>query len=451
MAKQEKPHPYPPGLPSSFCYLPWVQFGTTVGGFPRLCANTPSLRDESGERLQVSCSLGVDEVWNGEQMKAIRRQMISGQLPEICRRCSDMESSGLESKRLKMIHLKPEWAGDPKDLLRETGEDGHLQAGPRSFNLRLGNVCNLKCVMCRPDFSSKWQGDFTRLFTEGLAIPPSAAEHLGFPGEGKQGDHRWYEESRVFEFLKSSLPSTKQFYFSGGEPMMTKLHGDLIDHCLETGHCRHIHLMYDTNGLFINEDWLRKWERFETVDIHLSVDGVGPKYEYIRYPGKWEQLNQVARLLSQWQAPGATVRILVTQQLLNALDGDEILSWYLDVFGSDADVRYQIVWNLVEWPECLTSHLAAPSIKEKAWHKMEELVRSIKVNWPEEAGEFKNSAQAFFFFFFQRSWHYAFEKKQEINEGLREFVQYLNALDQIRGTDWQSTFPELAALIQAEL
>lgn len=171
MAKQEKPHPYPPGLPSSFCYLPWVQFGTTVGGFPRLCANTPSLRDESGERLQVSCSLGVDEVWNGEQMKAIRRQMISGQLPEICRRCSDMESSGLESKRLKMIHLKPEWAGDPKDLLRETGEDGHLQAGPRSFNLRLGNVCNLKCVMCRPDFSSKWQGDFTRLFTEGLAIP----------------------------------------------------------------------------------------------------------------------------------------------------------------------------------------------------------------------------------------------------------------------------------------
>ena len=82
---------------------------------------------------------------------------------------------------------------------------------------------------------------------------------------------------------------------------------------------------------------------------------------------------------------------------------------------------------------------------------MEELVRSIKVNWPEEAGEFKNSAQAFLLRDLQRRWHYAFEKKQEINEGLREFVQYLNALDQIRGTDWQSTFPELAALIQAEL
>ncbi|MCB0387022.1 MAG: radical SAM protein, partial [Bdellovibrionales bacterium] len=322
---------------------------------------------------------------------------------------------------------------------------------PRSYNLRLGNNCNLKCVMCRPDFSSKWKGDFAKLMALNEGIPQSARQHLEFPGRGESGDHRWYEDSRVFEVLKENLSDTQQYYFSGGEPMMTNLHRDLIQLCVESGHSQHIHLMYDTNGLFINEEWLRLWEQFASVDVHLSIDGIGKKYEYIRYPARWEDLTKVAAMLSQWNAPNATVRILVTQQLLNVLDGVEILRWYIDTIGTRAGVRYQIVWNLVEWPECLTSQLASEAIGEKAKQKLLEFAGELRNQWKNRQEDFVKSPQAFLLKDLDRRLSYALNRSGGNGESLKDFIQYLNALDQVRGTQWVEVFPELAEMIRAEL
>ena len=84
----------------------------------------------------------------------------------------DEEAGGVLSHRLIQNHLWEEKEGDNEghvgkdymDLLIDwTEEDGHLDATPISFDFRLGNTCNLQCVMCLPQDSSMWLSNDKKL------------------------------------------------------------------------------------------------------------------------------------------------------------------------------------------------------------------------------------------------------------------------------------------------
>lgn len=427
-------------LPKAFCMLPWTQLATSVKGYVRLCCHTPPLRNPDGSRVLLGEAPTIEDVWNCEPMKRVRRQMMTGELPDLCRRCIDQEKIGVQSKRIKFNKLRPEWAGDFQDLLKATTEDGQLKVRPRSFDLRLGNLCNLKCVMCRPEFSTKWEKDFEEMQNRGLEIPTSALEHLSYPGKGSEGSYRWYEQPEILQYLEEHLTDIKQLYFAGGEPLLAPFHKSLIQLIVEKGLAQDVHLAYDTNGLLVDEEWLKLWENFASVDIRVSIDGVGEKYEYLRYPGKWVDFEAKARLLANWKYPGAIFRILVTQQTLNVLDQAELVDWYWSIFSQPPKVKYGVVFNSVEWPECQSVGLLPEVVRQVADSKIEQAYQRAQ-----DSGA--SRGHLFSLHDLRDRLRFSFGVHQPRPDGLKDFMTYQDTVDRVRGTNWRQVFPELWALL----
>ena len=94
----------------------------------------------------------VDEIRNNNEFKKLRKDMLSGKLNSSCNFCYKKEEAGLESKRIR----------ENKNYNLDYSNVDYLTKLPlHAVELRLGNVCNAKCVICHPGSSSKWNEDIT--------------------------------------------------------------------------------------------------------------------------------------------------------------------------------------------------------------------------------------------------------------------------------------------------
>jgi hypothetical protein len=86
--------------------------------------------------------------------------------------------------------------------------------------------------------------------------------------------------------------------------------------------------MYNTNGTQLIDDKTKKLiEQFKFTRISFSIDGIGEKFNYIRYPAKW---NQVEQNLIWWKnnlPHNSMLSLTVTASILNVLDLDEVIEW----------------------------------------------------------------------------------------------------------------------------
>jgi hypothetical protein len=140
----------------------------------------------------------IEEIWNSDHMKQTRLQMLNGEIPTSCTKCFEEESKGVVSKRQWETR---EWENkiDIQSIVDKTAPDGSLEADIPYFDLRLGNVCNLKCVMCSPHDSSSWIKDWK------LQQPNYKNELLASDQDWDQDfDYTWYKKG---SFIDSMLVS----------------------------------------------------------------------------------------------------------------------------------------------------------------------------------------------------------------------------------------------------
>jgi hypothetical protein len=92
--------------------------------------------DNEGKKFELSTANFVD-IQNSNHMRELREQFLSGQKPQTCRKCWNEERGGRTSKRMhtldRLKHVLPDqtWTADAKPLM--------------FLDLKLGNICNLKC------------------------------------------------------------------------------------------------------------------------------------------------------------------------------------------------------------------------------------------------------------------------------------------------------------------
>ncbi len=116
--------------------------------------------DENNNSLKFSHE-NVDLSRNHKVSKQIRKEMLAGQKPSACSLCWKEESIGIFSKRKSMLKQY-----DIDSLIQHTESDGTIDLDKTPLNyldLRLGNLCNLKCRSCGPGDSSLWVDDFAEL------------------------------------------------------------------------------------------------------------------------------------------------------------------------------------------------------------------------------------------------------------------------------------------------
>lgn len=279
----------------TFCVLPWIHLATHPHGDVTLCCeadhttrNSSSHNLVDGKRQFLNLhSNSIGEIINSDFFKQVRLQMLNGEQPQACQMCYQKEIKGLESKR---TYENQNYDYFTQEIARElTKEDGTIDPNPIFVELRLGNTCNLMCRTCNPASSSKWRQQYKELENK-----------LDFVRSyGHMTEFKWPEQKEFWDELFELSNNIVSLYINGGEPMLIKKHWEFLENLAKSGKAKNIHLWYSTNMSIIDDRSWDLWKEFGRVRILASIDDIGNRNHYIRYPTDWNKVIKFVDLLNE--------------------------------------------------------------------------------------------------------------------------------------------------------
>ena len=259
-----------------FCVLPWVSLeASPIGTVRPCCLADDEILDDNGEKFMLA-QVDLDTVRNGTQMRRLREQFLAEEQPQTCRKCWNEERSGRTSKRMhtldRLKHMIPDapWTPDARPLV--------------FLDLKLGNICNLKCRICGSWSSSQFA-------TEEIndTHPDQRKETFAYK---MLGAGAWPRSSPVFwQQLERIADQIRYIEFTGGEPFLIEEHFDLLRRLVDQNLAHNIEIHYNTNGTVYPESAAEIWQHFRMVEIAFSIDDVGPRFEYQRTNADWIKVN----------------------------------------------------------------------------------------------------------------------------------------------------------------
>ena len=349
-------------LPNTICMLPWVSIETSPTGSARpCCLAREEITDENGKIYRLT-ETPLTDIYKSQYMQDMRKQFRNGEQPATCKLCWDEEAAGRQSKRinsrvrLKELYEQVDWQNDTPDQLW-------------FIDLKLGNICNLKCRICGSWSSSKWAEEEMNYLPKG----EDKKKHIAYTWL-KQG--AWPRNADTFwENLRSLLPNIKYFEFTGGEPWLIKEHFELLQYAVDNGYSKNIDIHYNTNATVDPDSFFSIWSNFNRVDIAFSIDNVGKRFEYERYGAKWDEANRIIDKVVQstwpsFQLANTTNQFHITTQLCftiniqNVYYIDELLAW-ADTRGFDS-----VYFNMMHSPDHLSIQYMTPAAKDLVLNKL---------------------------------------------------------------------------------
>ena len=142
---------------SNFCPVPWTQFATSTDGFQRMCCMMKPINSIThgwyiyGSGKQLKAVSGLDSYINSDSTEIIKQQILKNIGPEQCR-CYFNEKiieSNDQSKRVSMLGKYGIYTDS--DVEKFIAKDHKIHY----FDIRLGNLCNLQCLMCYGGLSNQ--------------------------------------------------------------------------------------------------------------------------------------------------------------------------------------------------------------------------------------------------------------------------------------------------------
>jgi len=309
----------------NYCAYPFVQVSINPVGKWKLCCvdddgddiPTDKVTDFPGGKNFPSQKYSIQDFWNSDYMNHIRQKMLSNQPVHECRSCKYYERNGTESYRER---ANARW-----------GHRTIPEVSPVYVDLKLGNTCNLQCVFCDPNSSSKVLAEWKRLgwakenapFTEGIMGPIMELTN-------EPTDYQWVNRNNFWDNLDDISGNLQRMKFTGGEPMLNKKMFKLLEKLIEQDRAKDITLQFTTNGTVINDRIIKILNSFAEVEINFSCDGLEGTNSYIRYPldhKKWlHNIQQFATLTND------TVKLNMQHSYgaLTMLSLDQYFRWVFD-------------------------------------------------------------------------------------------------------------------------
>jgi MoaA/NifB/PqqE/SkfB family radical SAM enzyme len=302
----------------NICMLPWVSIETSPVGTARpCCLAKDEITKTDGTPYKLTEHTLV-EVYNSEYMQNLRQEFRDGKKPSTCDRCWKEEDAGRVSKRIssrmKLRHLYStvDWKNNTPDQLW-------------FLDLKLGNICNLKCRICGSWSSSKWAKEEID-YVAGTNPTLDRKTHAAWTF---LQDGSWPRNNDAFwENLKQILPNIKYFEFTGGEPFLIEQHFNLLRFAVEQGYSQRIDIHYNTNGtVYPTDDEVDLWSKFHNVEIAVSIDNTNEKFEYERYGAKWDEVVNNVKKFNLLRSTHVMTQVCVTINIQNVYYLPELVEW----------------------------------------------------------------------------------------------------------------------------
>ena len=264
----------------TFCTAPWYSVFTESTGHIAPCCRFKEQKYKFAD---------LDEYFNSALIKSVRHDLINGVKNANCTACWKDEENGGDSQRL--ISNRTMALHGKMDLNKQINDP--KVENIKSFDLTLGNLCNLKCVMCSPRLSSQ-------LLAEANLNPEIKTRYdREQDQELKQKDFDWPKGNDFVEWCKQYLPQAIHVKFTGGEPFMIPWIYDAIESIPDDQKARCV-LHFTTNLTILNEKLFDSFRKFKEVWISVSVEGANQTFEYLRYGHKWNTLtNNIRNILDK--------------------------------------------------------------------------------------------------------------------------------------------------------
>ena len=379
-------------MSDTFCILPWMHLATNASGNLRVCCNsTPGenfILKPDGTPYKLYRD-DMQEAWNSETYRTIRKQLLNNERPGMCTRCFREEDAGIRSARQAWNH---KWKQDAN----------YNESAPfdiKYVDLRLSNLCNLKCRMCNPYASNMWVKEWASVEH---ALEPSEYERLSRMD--------WPEREKTWENLFAIAHTVEEIYLTGGEPTVIKEQKRLLDYFIDNGTAKDIRLKYNTNLVKVPAWLLEKWRHFKRVQLNCSIDAVGELDHYIRYPSKWPTVQKNFEYIRTLD--NADIEIHCTVQMYNILRMNEFIEWA-------RPYGHKIYFNILNHPEYLNIRVLPEQLKQQAHEQLKSYVDLPKVQG-----------------IIDYMWH------EDWSEKLPAFYKYTHTLDTSRSENLYTVVPE---------
>lgn len=285
---------------TKFCMLPWIHLHVAPDGDVYPCCHSMNINSVGSSRTHT-----LEQVWNGQELKKIRVNMLNESASSACRRCYEQEQSGFFSGRKSANkHF-----GHHIHKIDKTLPDGTLPDFAMTYwDVRFSNLCNLRCRSCGHSFSSQWYQDQTKLAGDHWKQQNSPLIYAG------------RSETDMWEQLIPHLDFVEQIYFAGGEPLLMEEHYNILEELIKRGRTD-VRLIYNTN--FTHTDLkgnsvFEYWKKFDSVAVGASLDGSHARGEYIRKGTDWAKVEQNRRDMLA-TCPEVDFYVSSTLSILNAL------------------------------------------------------------------------------------------------------------------------------------
>lgn len=412
-------------ISKTFCVLPWLHAATLPDGSVQLCCVSSG---SSGVNLNEHT---LADYWNSEYVKNARRRMRTGQEVAACQHCYREEAHGYKSHRLVVNEVWKRRCGEEavRQLIKGTTSDGDLDAPLQYVDLRLGNTCNMQCIMCQPRESSRWLPAAKRLSE--MCQDAELKREFALQSAIDASRFEWYRNPEFWSNLKTFLPHVKEILLAGGEPFLVKEQAAFVKSCCDLGEARHIRLRYHTNGTVFPDEMRAYWEQFEMVHFMVSLDGIGDVAHYVRYPSNWREIeNNIRRFDSLGQ--NTTTNFNFTTHALNIYRIPEVWDW-ADTAGLRnrkffSDIQDYVCPSLVHHPAYQSIRVLPVAYKQAITDKIGEYMGKRMV------GQAVDKVSGII----------SFMNSEDHSERMPSLVEYTRMLDATHGTDFLETFPELA-------
>ena len=308
----------------------------------------------------------LEEIWNNHTMRRIRSQVLSGERPPECEPCFSLEDQGVES--LRQRHIKGEIPEARIKLYPNAFDDLHptmtMPFKIPTMELKLNNLCNLKCRMCHPGDSTSWNdwAEIKDFYKESGKVIYQLVEDHNL--ENKPLLDKFEDNPNWWSSLEKNLPYFRRVEFAGGEPLMDPQHYRILNMLKPYGH--QIEIKYATNLTMLgkgNRNIYEYWPYFKSVALNVSIDGMKDSYEYIRGNAEWDilikNIKEVQSITNINRIVGA-----VAVQISNILILDEMIEYFLD------ELEIVFYTNMVRYPNCLSIQVLPEQLKNIASSKL---------------------------------------------------------------------------------
>lgn len=268
---------------NNFCSLPFIHLAVEANGDLLPCCQGSPILEDTGHPVNIKNYNSYNDLWNHPQRKAFLDDFKLNKQSANCHKC--WKDKTKFSPRMN-FSTNSFTLDKTEELIELAKSNEPIHEKLSWLEVKFGNRCNLKCRICGNVNSSAWARDEFEL---------TKKENIDFK-QSKESQYNkdclWIDDLSVHESVEG-MQDLKVFHIMGGEPLMVPEHFLFLDKFSKEYDSSQTLIWYNTNGTIkLNQKYEDILNRFKRVNWSLSIDDIGPRFEYQRKNAKWNMVEK---------------------------------------------------------------------------------------------------------------------------------------------------------------